>query len=206
MKILSGGEALSVHLARELMQRGREVWNLYGPTETTIWSSVCRIDESSVHTVPIGHPIRNTRIYVLDQNLEPVPPGVSGEICIGGEGVARGYWNRPDLTSSKFISDPILTNSQSQVFRTGDRGLHRPDGTLECSGRADSQVKIRGIAWNWARSNPYCLNIRLFGVWLPFFVKMRRVSPAWLPMLFQPRACSGIGELRDFLRQKLPET
>jgi amino acid adenylation domain-containing protein len=206
MKILSGGEALSVHLARELMQRGREVWNLYGPTETTIWSSVCRIDESSVHTVPIGHPIRNTRIYVLDQNLEPVPPGVSGEICIGGEGVARGYWNRPDLTSSKFISDPILTNSQSRVFRTGDLGLHRPDGTLECSGRADSQVKIRG----------YRVELGEIESTLPQHPAVRSVAAvvredeageSCLVAYVVPATGSAprIGELRDFLRQKLPE-
>jgi thioesterase domain-containing protein/acyl carrier protein len=206
LKILSGGEALSVPLARELMRRGREVWNLYGPTETTIWSSVCRINESFVHSVPIGHPIRNTRIYVLDQNLEPVPPGVSGEICIGGEGVARGYWNRPDLTSSKFISDPILTSSRSRVFRTGDLGLHRPDGTIECSGRADTQVKIRG----------YRVELGEIESTLPQHPAVRsaaavlREDESGEPCLVAyivpvSGAVPGIGELRDFLRQRLPE-
>jgi len=206
LKILSGGEALSVHLARELLQRGREVWNLYGPTETTIWSSVCRIDESSVHAVPIGRPIRNTWIYVLDQNLEPVPPGVSGEICIGGDGVARGYWNRPDLTSSKFIADPILPSSRSRIFRTGDRGLHRRDGTLECSGRDDNQVKIRG----------HRVELGEIESTLPQHPAIRSVAAvvredeAGEPCLIAyvvPASGSapGTDELRDFIRQKLPD-
>ena len=206
LKILSGGEALPVHLARQLMQHGREVWNLYGPTETTIWSSVYRIDESNVYSVPIGYPIRNTAIYVLDQNLEPVPPGVYGEICIGGEGVARGYWNRPELTSSKFISDPVLTSSRSKVFRTGDRGLHRPDGTLECSGRADNQVKIRG----------YRVELGEIESTLPQHPAVRsaaavsREDDTGQPFIVAyvvpvSRPAPDLGELRDFLKRKLPE-
>jgi len=145
LKILCGGETLTVNLARELLQRGREVWNLYGPTETTIWSSACCIEGPLEDSVPIGRPIRNTQIYILDQNLEPVALGVSGEIFIGGEGVARGYWNRPDLTSSKFIPDHFVRNPESRLYRTGDLGRHRPDGIIEYLGRADSQVKIRGF-------------------------------------------------------------
>ena len=112
---------------------------MYGPTETTIWSSVARIESDEV---TIGRPIANTRMYVLDGHREPVPRGVVGELWIGGEGVARGYLNRTELTRERFIEDPF--HEGERMYRTGDLARHLPDGRLECLGRIDNQVKIRG--------------------------------------------------------------
>ncbi|WP_416233567.1 amino acid adenylation domain-containing protein [Cronbergia sp. UHCC 0137] len=144
LKILCGGEALDQSLAQQLLSSGQEVWNLYGPTETTIWSAAQKLipDEP----VTIGHPIANTQFYILDQHLQPVPIGVPGELYIGGVGVARGYLNRPELTAEKFL---ILRASASlrekTLYKTGDRTRYLPDGTIEYLGRVDNQVKIRGF-------------------------------------------------------------
>lgn|GEM_PF-887449 len=139
LKVLCGGEQMTAELARRLLPACRELWNLYGPTETTIWSSVARIE--SPDDVTIGRPIANTRIYVLDDHLSPVPPGLVGELWIGGEGVARGYLNRPDLTAERFVEDPF---HGGRMYRTGDRARYLHDGRIVCLGRADGQVKIRG--------------------------------------------------------------
>jgi acyl carrier protein len=117
--------------------------NMYGPTETTVWSSVHLVDEIG-HTIPIGRPISNTVIYIVDKYVQPVPIGVPGEIFIGGEGVARGYLNRPELTAEKFIFNPFGAEADSRLYRTGDLGRFRADGTIEFLGRIDHQVKIRG--------------------------------------------------------------
>ena len=142
LKILSGGEALSRELANQLLEAGREVWNLYGPTETTIWSTVQRVEKGR-DRVSIGRPIANTTALVLDRRGKPVPIGVPGELLIGGEGVAKGYWNRPELTSEKFI--PSAFHAGQTLYRTGDLARQRPDGSLDYLGRIDDQVKIRGF-------------------------------------------------------------
>ncbi|MFZ0769884.1 MAG: amino acid adenylation domain-containing protein [Candidatus Sulfotelmatobacter sp.] len=122
------------------------LFNEYGPTEATVWSSVYECEPGETEpTVPIGRPIANTQLYVLDQNLQPVPAGVSGELYIGGEGVARGYINRPDLTDLSFIPDPFAPESGRKLYRTGDLVRHRADGNLEFLGRMDQQVKIHGL-------------------------------------------------------------
>ncbi|WP_418054994.1 non-ribosomal peptide synthetase [Pseudomonas syringae] len=146
LRIFCGGEALPRSLARELLSRSSELWNLYGPTETTIWSCVERVDElgESV-TVPIGKPIANTRLYLLDAQQQPVPQGVAGELYIGGAGVARGYLNRNDLTAERFLTDPFSQDPTARMYRTGDLGRYWADGTLEYLGRNDDQVKIRGF-------------------------------------------------------------
>jgi acyl-coenzyme A synthetase/AMP-(fatty) acid ligase len=143
LKVLCGGEALPGDLTEALLSRGESLWNLYGPTETTIWSAVHRVE--SVQTIaPIGRPIANTRIYVLDPHLEPAPVGVPGELYIGGAGVARGYRMRPDLTAERFLPDPFAQEPGGRLYRTGDLARWGPDGVLEFLGRADHQVKIRG--------------------------------------------------------------
>ncbi|HET9576195.1 MAG TPA: amino acid adenylation domain-containing protein [Usitatibacter sp.] len=141
LKALCGGEAMSRELADQLLARCGEVWNLYGPTETTVWSSIHRVQPGQGH-VPIGRPIANTQMYVLDERYEPVPPGAVGELCIGGAGVSRGYWRRDELTAQRFVDNPFAAG---RIYRTGDLARHRGDGVIECLGRMDTQVKLRGF-------------------------------------------------------------
>src|SRR5262245_51880142 len=144
LKMLVGGEALSGRLSSALRGVAREVTNLYGPTETTIWSTVMVLDDDEVATPPIGRPIWNTRIYVLDDCLEPVPAGVVGELYISGGGVGRGYLGRGGLTAERFVADRF-GGSGGRMYRSGDLARWRFDGVLEFVGRADQQVKVRGF-------------------------------------------------------------
>ena len=144
LKILCGGEELPRELAEQLIPRGAELWNMYGPTETTVWSAAKKI-VSGDGPVPIGEPIANTQLYILDQNLQPTPIGVPGELCIGGDGVAAGYLNRPELTADRFVNNPFVDDPQAMLYRVGDLARYRPDGTIEFLGRIDFQVKVRGF-------------------------------------------------------------
>jgi amino acid adenylation domain-containing protein len=145
-KILCGGEALSRELAAQLVGHNVPVWNLYGPTETTIWSCVKRLQAQQSDTViTIGNPIANTQVYVLDHDRQVAPTGVAGELYIGGTGVARGYFHRPDLTAERFVPDPFSKEAGSRLYQTGDLVRFRPDGEIEFLGRVDQQVKIRGF-------------------------------------------------------------
>ncbi|WP_372405536.1 amino acid adenylation domain-containing protein [Streptomyces luteireticuli] len=139
LRMLCGGEALPPDLARDLLARGGRLWNLYGPTETTIWSAVTEVPPDGRPL--IGPPIANTRFHVLDGDRRPLPPGVPGELYIGGAGVAAGYLDRPELTAERFVTVP---QDPGTVYRTGDIVRQRPDGHLEFLGRADGQIKIRG--------------------------------------------------------------
>ncbi len=143
-KALVGGETLTKSLADGLIARSAEVWNLYGPTETTVWSTCARITDTS-DGITIGKPIANTIIRILDGRNNLCPIGVPGELCIGGEGVCSGYWNRPELTAERFIADPFVATPAARLYRTGDRARWRRDGTLEHLGRLDYQVKLRGF-------------------------------------------------------------
>jgi amino acid adenylation domain-containing protein len=140
--ILCGGEALSRDLADQLLPRCAALWNMYGPTETTIWSTVERVTPGSAR-IAIGQPIANTSIYILDTSGNPVPVGVVGEIHIGGTGLADGYHHREELTRERFVERAVAPNER--LYRTGDLGRFRRDGTIECLGRTDHQVKIRGF-------------------------------------------------------------
>jgi acyl-coenzyme A synthetase/AMP-(fatty) acid ligase/acyl carrier protein len=142
LRILCGGEALGRELANRLLDTGSPVWNLYGPTETTIWSALSRV-EGGEGTIPIGRPVANTQLYVLDNRLELVPRGAVGELFIGGDGVARGYLDRPDLTASRFLANPFCPGGR--MYRTGDLARMLPGGVMEYLGRADAQVKLRGF-------------------------------------------------------------
>jgi amino acid adenylation domain-containing protein len=144
LKILCGGEALPRDLSEELHARAESVWNMYGPTETTIWSTVHKV-ESGESPVSIGRPIGNTQVYILDSRLEPVPIGIPGELYIGGLGLARGYRGAPDVTAAKFIASPFLRGSSERLYRTGDQARWLPDGRIDCLGRMDHQVKVRGF-------------------------------------------------------------
>jgi len=142
-KALCGGEAMPLELAREMIPRCSTLWNLYGPTETTIWSTVSRVS-SVENRIPIGRPIANTQVYIVDDQLRQLPADATGELLIGGEGLARGYLNRPELTAERFIPNPFNPDPTSRLYRTGDLCCLRRDGVIEYLGRNDNQVKIRG--------------------------------------------------------------
>lgn len=145
--VLCGGEALPVDLARHLLQKSVRLWNLYGPTETTIWSSareVVSVDPSKEGVEAIGCPIQNTQIYILNKYNHPLPIGIAGELHIGGDGLARGYLNRPDLTADSYRPDAFSDRAGARLYRTGDLARRLADGTIDFLGRIDHQVKIRG--------------------------------------------------------------
>ena len=142
MTALCGGEGLPRELAAQLTRRVGALWNMYGPTETTIWSSLEEVNLNEPE-ITIGRPIANTDFYILDQNLRPLPPGIAGELFIGGDGLARGYHNRPELTAEKFIPHPF--KSGARLYRTGDLAKHLADGRVVHLGRLDHQVKLRGF-------------------------------------------------------------
>ncbi|MBJ9978491.1 amino acid adenylation domain-containing protein [Pseudomonas sp. S75] len=144
--ILCGGEALHATLAQELARSCVRVYNVYGPTETTIWSSMYPlVSGDEPQTVPIGYPLANTVIYVTDAQMNLVPTGTIGEIYIGGAGLARGYLHRPDLTAERFVPDPFSTCAGQRLYKTGDLGFLSEEGCLNFVGRSDHQVKVRGF-------------------------------------------------------------
>jgi amino acid adenylation domain-containing protein len=201
-KILCGGEAMPRDLADALLTRG-EVWNLYGPTETTIWSAIHKV-EFGEEPVPIGRPISNTRIYLLDSQLEPVPIGAHGEIYLGGYGLALGYWHRPELTAEKFVPNPFTPGER--LYKTGDRARFRPDGNIEFVGRMDNQVKIRGhrvepseIEAALNQHPAFKESVVVFHEREPGGEKM---LAAYLVPKHQP--APAFTELRNFLAEKLP--
>jgi amino acid adenylation domain-containing protein len=143
LRALCGGEALPPELAEALLDRGLELWNMYGPTETTIWSSAARVRRDG--PVTIGGPLANTTLHVLDEDLRTLPEGAEGELYIGGHGVARGYRNRPELTAERFVPDVFSREPSARLYRTGDLVKRRRDGELEYLGRLDQQLKVRGV-------------------------------------------------------------
>lgn len=146
LTILSGGEALQSDLAAQLRTKGHALWNLYGPTETAIYSSAAAYRPSSDDpAVSIGRPIANTQIYILDNRLRPLPVGVAGQLCIGGEGLSRGYLNRADLTAESFVPNPFGSEPGARLYKTGDLARYLPDGNIEVLGRIDHQIKLRGF-------------------------------------------------------------
>ena len=145
LRILSGGEAMTQDLARQLLPRSRELWNMYGPTEATVWCSVDQV--LSPDRISLGEPIANLHYYVFDEQQKPVPAGTPGELWIGGAGIASGYLNRPDLTAERFVLNPPAGSRSpgDRLYRTGDEVRYRPDGSLEFLGRLDHQIKLNGF-------------------------------------------------------------
>lgn len=200
LRALCGGEALSRDLAEQLLPRVAELWNLYGPTETTVWSAVHKVTRGA-GPVAIGHPIDNTDMYVLDAHRKLAPVGVSGELYIGGAGVARGYLRREELTAERFVPHPF--RESERLYRTGDLARRLPDGTLECLGRIDNQIKIRGFRIEPGEIEAALLEhpgVRAAAV---------RVWPDGAGSLTIAAYIAGIAiekkELRQFLQQKLPD-
>jgi amino acid adenylation domain-containing protein/non-ribosomal peptide synthase protein (TIGR01720 family) len=142
LKLLSGGDVLTLELSTSLIKEGHQLWNLYGPTETTIWSTTAQISLNTI--VSIGKPIDNTKVYILDKNHHLLPPGVSGELYIGGVGVAKGYLNREELNAERFIKDSFSSDEKARLYKTGDLVRYLEDGSVQYLGRIDDQIKIRG--------------------------------------------------------------
>jgi amino acid adenylation domain-containing protein len=147
--VFFGGETADVDIVRRLLRKGspRCLVNIYGPTECTTFAIFYKVDRvaETAKSIPIGRPISNTSVYILDLSMRPVPIGVTGELYIGGAGVARGYLNRPELTAERFLKDPFSQDAEARMYKTGDLGRWRADGNIEYLGRNDHQVKIRGF-------------------------------------------------------------
>jgi amino acid adenylation domain-containing protein len=201
LRAFCGGEALSRDLAEQLLPRVAELWNLYGPTETTVWSAAHKVT-SGCGPVPIGHPIDNTEIYVVDAHQKLVPAGVSGELYIGGAGVARGYLRREELTAQRFVPHPFHSNQR--LYRTGDLARLLPDGTLECAGRIDDQIKIRGFRIEPGEIEAALLDheeVRAAAVRMWLDASGNHGIAAYIVS----RASIEKDDLRRFLQQKLPD-
>jgi len=206
LKILCTGETLPPELAQDLLARGKSLWNLYGPTETTIWSSAYRVTGREQETIPIGRPGANTCIYILDAHLQPVPVNAAGEIYIGGEGLARGYLSRPDLTRERFITNQVAPDQSARIYRTGDLGRFRSNGEIEYLGRFDRQVKVRGVRIELGEIESLLAShagIREAVVTVTGEAEQQKLS-AYV-VLNEGQAALSEGELRRYLRTKLPE-
>ena len=204
LKMISTGEALPPGMANRLTVLGGEVYNLYGPTEATIWCAA----QCLIHGQPvtIGRPIANTSLYILDSYLRPVPVGVTGELYIGGDGLARGYHNRPDLTAEKFIPDPFHTRPGGRLYRTGDLARYQQNGEIVILGRIDFQVKIRGYRIELGEIEAA---IGKYQGIRQSLVMVREDLPgdkrlvAYL--LAESKAAVSTDKLRGFLRERLPD-
>jgi natural product biosynthesis luciferase-like monooxygenase protein len=204
--MMVGGEAFTEALAAQLQQTiPGQIHNMYGPTETTIWSATHTLAEVN-GVVPIGRPIANTELYILDKNRQPVPVGVAGELLIGGQGVTRGYLNRPELTQERFVPHPFRTNSAERLYRTGDLVRYRVDGTLEFLGRIDFQVKVRGYRIELGEIETLLSRheaVREVVVIVREDIPGDKRLVAYL--LPQPGKRFSPGTLRDYLLNQLPE-
>ncbi len=204
LKMLCGGEALPRTLADKLLTSGASLWNMYGPTETTIWSSVARV-EPKEDIVRIGPPIANTQLYVFDDRQRPVPIGVPGELYIGGDGLARGYLNRAELTAERFISNPFSNDSGAKLYRTGDLVRYLPEGDIEFFGRTDHQVKIRGYRIELGEIE---VVLRRHPAVKEAVVIAREDKPGdkrLVAYLTTQTSLPTVSELRAFLRKALPD-
>jgi amino acid adenylation domain-containing protein len=199
IKVLCGGEGLPQGLSDELCERSSSAWNVYGPTETTIWSSVQRLEER--RPVVAGRPIANTHLYVLDERLEVAPSGVIGELYIGGDGLARGYQKREELTAERFVPDPFGWGDR--MYRTGDRARWRWDGTIEIVGRVDHQVKLRGFRIELGEIES---TLRRHPGVLESLVQVHDASGSGLQLVayVRPKESIPITELRGYLAEELP--
>ena len=207
LKALCGGEALPPALAERLIGKTAEAWNLYGPTETTIWSTVSRLASPQPSaSVSIGRPIANTAIYILDRHLQAVPIGVAGEMFIGGTGLARGYLNRAELSAERFVFDPFSQTPGARMYRTGDMARWLPDGNIEYLGRNDFQVKIRGFRIELGEIEARlaaCAGVRQAAVLAREDQPGDKRLVAYL--VAEPGCAPGVADLRGALVRSLPE-
>jgi amino acid adenylation domain-containing protein len=207
-RVICSGEALPHELQQRFFERlDAELHNLYGPTEAavdvTYWQ--CQ-PQSELKTVPIGRPVANTQLYVLDRHMQPVPTGVAGELYIGGVQVARGYLNRPELTAERFIPDPFRHEPDARLYKTGDLVRYLPDGNIEFLGRLDHQVKLRGFRIELGEIEAV---LSLHPAIREAVVLLREDVPDDKRLVAyvvpKQQAPLTIGQLRDYLKEKLPE-
>ena len=200
-EIMIGGEALPESLLEEVRKLTRaKIYNMYGPTETTIWSTVKDLTEETA--VNIGTPIVNTQVYIVDPNNRSQPVGVIGELCIAGDGLARGYWKRAELTAEKFVSNPFQTGTQ--MYRTGDLARWLPDGNIEFLGRNDHQVKIRGYRIELGEiENLLLRHEAIRGAVVIDHTGANGMK--WLCAYFEAERELTVVELREYLGQSLPD-
>jgi amino acid adenylation domain-containing protein len=208
--LLFGGETVDIGSVRKILEEGppERLLHVYGPTESTTftsWYQVVALPETAV-TVPIGRPLSNKRIYILDRNLQPVPAGIPGELFIGGDGLSPGYLNRPELTAEKFINDPFSTVPGSRLYRTGDLARYLPDGNIEFIGRLDLQVKVRGFRIEPGEIETIlCQHPRVSEA----VVVAREDQPGEKRLaayvVLKEKAFMPPEEMRGFLKEKLPE-
>ncbi|MBW4630838.1 MAG: amino acid adenylation domain-containing protein [Iphinoe sp. HA4291-MV1] len=210
LKILCGGEALDRSLANQLLERGTQVWNLYGPTETTIWSSVRMIESNPDqkerdNIISIGRPIANTQFYILDSHQQPVPVGVPGELHIGGVGLARGYLNQPELTAQKFIPNPFHNEQGARLYKTGDLVRYQANGNLEFLGRIDHQVKLRGFRIELGEMEAVISQHPMVRENIVVAFEDELASKCLIAyVVLHPEQTVTVTELRHFLESKLP--
>ena len=204
LKVLCGGEALPRDLADSILAEAASLWNVYGPTEATIWSMLQEVRKGE--RISIGKPLDNTQVYLLSPRGRSVPVGVPGELSIGGAGLARGYRDRPDLTAERFVPDPFSQTPGARLYRTGDLARHLPDGTVEFLGRIDHQVKVRGfrielgeIETVLAEHPGIAQTVVLAREDTP---GTRRLVAYFVARTSEPPKSQ---ELRDFLKSRLPE-
>lgn len=204
MKALSGGDVLTQQLANNILQRVSSLWNMYGPTETTIWSSICKVEPDELR-ITIGKPINNTQMYILDKNNVPVPRGVIGELHIGGDGLARGYLNNTKLTSEKFIDDHFRLESGARLYKTGDHARYLQDYSIEVLGRIDHQVKVNGHRIELGEISTLIIQNPLVNEAI-VIARTEKYGEKRLVAYFVPKGNTVISdnELRKFLKRKLP--
>jgi amino acid adenylation domain-containing protein len=204
LKALCGGEALSLDLAERLTALVPQVWNMYGPTETTIWSTIHLVRQGA-EPVPIGRPIANTQIYILDSDLRPVAPGQTGELYIGGDGLARGYLNKPDITPERFIANPIAGEPSARIYRTGDLARFLPSGEIAYQGRVDHQIKIHGVRVEPEEIEAPILHFPGVKQALVVASENGTEDKQLVAYLIPTKPDLPLGILREHLKEKLPE-
>ncbi|NUM34973.1 MAG: amino acid adenylation domain-containing protein [Candidatus Brocadiae bacterium] len=203
-KILCGGESMTRDMADRLLAVCPQVFNMYGPTETTVWSTMARVEKSE-RSVPVGNPIANTQVYILDESMKPVFVGVPGDLYIAGKGLSRGYHKRPDLTQASFIDNPFAPGEK--MYRTGDQAMFREDGQIEFLGRKDSQVKIRGFRIELGEIESVLFQEN----WVKDVAAVVREDKAGERRLVayivtkEKEVFPGTKEIRSLLKKKLPE-
>ena len=209
-QLLVGGDVLSVAHVRKFMQKTEncQLINGYGPTENTTFTCCYQIteDEQLENSVLIGRPIANTQVYILDQHLQPVPIGVPGELCVGGDGLARGYFNRPELNQEKFILNPFLLDKSTLLYKTGDLARYLADGNIEFLGRINNQVKIRGFRIELGEIEAVLIQHPAVRATVAIATEdhlgNKRIVAYAIPHSGQVPAAT---ELRSFLKAKLPD-